>query len=512
MPQERVKQLQPLWLLLLAWIALRLIAVAGVNLGKDEAAYWYWNSTHLDFSYAFVPIAAIGIGKGVFCGELGDRALFLLAGAISVLLLYWLCRDCGLDLVQTRFACAAFAYSHWIWHTSSFLHPDGFLVPCWLAGLLLTRRALIRDGLLNWTLAGIVAGLAALSKYSGLALGAGIVAVLAIDIPADRGRRLLAFGLPLVAVISPLLWSQWQMQFLLPQSLGSLSQVAVEQSVVWRTLLWLSSPLLYISPLLLVVLYGAVPGALVRVIQGIRQGRARPRSELQHLVLVVPGLFVLVVFGGYALWRGQVKGNWILPAFLGLWPLAFQLLRERWRIGLFRPGIVVGAGLLHLAVPAVGLAAPGLGDALVSRLPSVINVSYTDLVSPQDLPKEPTFSWLERACEYHGWKEFGAAVDSVLSTRGWEVSSVASEQYAVAFGVTRYSKLARSVVLGDARFAHFASLGEPRPEQLLLVRRGGVDDVTSIGDYRRMEEFTLERSAVGCSPLTYEFAILERSP
>ena len=115
--------------------------VYGVELGKDEAVYWYW-SQHLDASYALLPFSLIALADALAPGsELFLRMPSILLGTLAVYWLYQLCRDFGLVAQRAGWATAAFALSHWGWHTSSYLHPDVFLATCWLLALRTGLRA-----------------------------------------------------------------------------------------------------------------------------------------------------------------------------------------------------------------------------------------------------------------------------------------------------------------------------------------------------------------------------------
>ncbi len=122
-------------------LLLRLWLIADVELGKDEAVYWYWEQ-HLDASYALLPFAILKVAHAV--GPQQEwflRLPSILLGTVSTRLLFRLCRLQDRDERRSLWAAAAFALSHRIWHTSSYLHPDGFIFPCWLSALYLACRA-----------------------------------------------------------------------------------------------------------------------------------------------------------------------------------------------------------------------------------------------------------------------------------------------------------------------------------------------------------------------------------
>ncbi|MDA0334641.1 MAG: glycosyltransferase family 39 protein [bacterium] len=467
-----------IWLLL--WAVVRTLLVTGVDLGKDEAAYWYW-SQHLDASYAWLPFVVIAVADAVWPGvDLILRLPFIAASVFSALLLHHLCRLRGLSSSRSALAVAAFATSHWIWHTGSFLHPDGMLVPAWLAVLVCSERATRGEDDRWWSVAGAAAGLAALSKYSGLVLAAGLFTWLLWLALHGRRRPLLRAGVVFVLCSSPLLFDLLSTGFLLPASLSTLSAVA-PASMPLRLLLFVAAPLVYVSPVLLFILY-----------RGAWSLRHQWRGSA-HLWL--PGVMLVGCFCFYALTRGQVKGNWILPAFLGLWPLAFATddLRSR---GVVVVLLVLGGSLA--ALPAVTLRWPGVAASLSRSALQPLNDSYTAIVSRRDLPREPTYSWTERVCEYHGWEAFGREVDEMIRRQNVRVpATIASSEYGLAFGIARYAHLVDAVALpGDPRFVRLAAA--PEQATLHLARIG--QQPPGVG---ARQDVIVRRSA-GCEPMAYE--------
>lgn len=85
------------------------------------------------------------------------------------------------------------------------------------------------------------------------------------------------------------------------------------------------------------------------------------REVNRDLALVLlHALFLIAGFAFFALYRGQIKGNWILPAFLGLWPFALGARGNgvsksylRWALptGLLQT-VVIAAALKYLVLLA----------------------------------------------------------------------------------------------------------------------------------------------------------------
>lgn len=471
----------PVWWLALAAVgALKLLLQDGVELGKDEAAYWYW-SQHLDASYALVPFSFTAAAYALWPGaEWALRLPPILLGLGAAALLYALCRQRGLAHADPLWATAALVTSHWTWHTSSYLHPDGFLVPAWLLALWCAHRALGSATWFPWVAAGAAAGLVCLTKYSGAALAAATTCAI---------------------VVLPLAWAQWQTGLSLPATLTTLSRVAEQMPLPARLAYFVANPLLYVSPLLLWVLYDAFLTGVARAARNRRSG---------DLVDVVPGLLLLAVFAFFALGRGQVKGNWILPAFLGVWPLAFSTTgptaRRCRRLLLIA---LVALGAVQSGAIALALQHPGLPARLRPLAGAALDATYPNLISEADRPREPAATWTERLCEYHGWAAFASALEATLDRTGVAPAvPVAGVQYAIPFTLAYYGSRQRPVyTVDDPRFSFLADLSPAEaPPQLVFVERAPARPppwlIRVYGPPASLPG--LARQGSGCGPERYE--------
>ena len=483
----------------------KLWLVADVELGKDEAAYWYW-SQHLDASYALLPFGVFNLAHALLPGhEWFLRLGSILAGTASVALLYQLCRADGLTASLAAWATAAFATTHWIWHTSSYLHPDSFLVLCWLLALRWARQSMEQPGPAAHAKLGLAAGLAALCKYPGALLALGLFAwILATRKRTERWRLLLWALLPFLLVTAPLIHAQLSTSFYLPTTLGTLSQIAPARHLLTRLALFLLNPLFFVSPFLLWLLY--------------RAGWRAARTWRAQLLALLPALFLLALFGFFALFQGQIKGNWILPAFLGLWPAAFRRpnlpSRPAWFLGL-----LLGTGLLFSLSAGLALKYPAIGPCLHTTLQHpVLNASYRLLLSPPDRQREASYSWTERACEYSGWQGLANALERTLEES--EVSPTTpllSPQYGVSFAMAYYTRTPRSCfTVDDPRFRYLADFhqqaGPPFPREVVFATRAGTPLPASLQalypERRVLAE--LPRAGRGCAPIPYQVALLRR--
>ena len=482
------------WILLGVYTLLRLWLVADVELGKDEAVYWYWGQ-HLDASYALLPFAMLKLAHALIPHqEWFLRLPSILLGTLSTALLYRLCTIQGLAECTARWAAAAFALSHWTWHTSSYLHPDGLLVPCWLLALYLARQAETTRELRSYVLMGIASGCVVLCKYSGAFLVGGLgLWIFFTQLDKERWRLLAAFLLPAFAVTSPLIHAQLSTGFYLPQTLSTLSRIEDLTNPLSRLFFFAVNPLFFASPFLLFLLYKGLAHA----------------AKKRDLLSLLPALCTIGVFLFFALYRGQIKGNWILPGLLSLWPVAFALQPKRWLLV-----AVVTTGLLQATTIGIGLKYPGLYSAIAER--SGLDQTYVGLVSKADQEREPSYSWNERLCEYSGWQQFAVDFEEMLRQEKIDLPlPLVSTQYSISFTMAYYGVTERKYyTVDDPRFRDLtdfsAGVGSDYPEEILyVVRKSGLVAESLRNPYLTQELVAeLSRNYSGCSPVFYQVFLL----
>ena len=479
-----------LWSLLGVYTLLKLWLVAEVELGKDEAVYWYWGQ-HLDASYALLPLAVFKLAHALYPHqEWFLRLPSALLGALSTALVYWLCRTQGLAKQPALWAAAAFALSHWTWHTSSYLHPDGFLVPCWLLALCMARQAAATNALRPYICTGLAAGLAVLCKYSGAFLVVGLGLWVALGHQGkERWCRLAAFLLPAFAVAAPLTYAQFSTGFYLPQTLSTLSRIDDLGHPLARLLFFAVSPLFFVSPFLLFLLWAGLG----------------PATKRRDLLALLPALCTVGAFLFFALGRGQIKGNWLLPGLLSLWPAAFAVCPRRWLLV-----ALVATGLLQSLAIGLGLKYPALYSDLIER--SGLDQSYVGLVSQEDQVREPSHSWRERLCEYSGWRRLAADAEEIIPRL-----PLLSTQYSIPFALAYYGQVEREYyTVDDPRFRDltdfYGQREEPYPEEVLFaVRTGGAVPESLLIRYPRRELIAeIDRRRAGCPSVSYEIFRLGR--
>lgn len=175
-------------------VAARLVYAGWLELSEDEAYYWVW-STRLAAGYFDHPPAIaflIRAGTAVLGDtERGVRLGALVLGGLTALLAAPLARDRVLVV-------AALASMPLLALGGLLATPDVPLMLCWAAGLCFAASD-------RWALVGLVAGLAMLSKYTGLLL----LPLLVLGRPAalrTRGPYLAAF-LAFLVYLPNALWN-----------------------------------------------------------------------------------------------------------------------------------------------------------------------------------------------------------------------------------------------------------------------------------------------------------------
>ncbi|MCY4604220.1 MAG: hypothetical protein OXE49_08320, partial [Gemmatimonadetes bacterium] len=220
---------------------------------------------------------------------------------------------------------------------------------------------------------------------------------------------------------------------------------------------------------------------------------------------LLPALCTIGAFLFFALGRGQIKGNWILPGLLSLWPVAFAAPLRRWLLV-----AVVAIGLLQSLAIGLGLKYPGLYNDLAAR--SGLDKSYVGLVSEEDRVREPSYSWSERLCEYGGWHRFAADAEKVLPSL-----PLLSTQYSIPFALAYYGRVEREYyTVDDPRFRDltdfYGQLKAPYPEEVLFaVRAGGKVPESLSATYPQRELIAgIDRRRAGCPSVSYQVFHLGR--
>lgn len=357
-------------------LVLHLVAAALTDLTPDEAYYALW-SRHLAWDYFDHPPAvafAIAAGRALFGeGALAVRAPALLAAAGVPILL---------ALAASRLAGPrAGAWAAWLASATLLVHvlgvvvtPDTPLTLAWAAALLLAADLLARaregapgTDLGRLALLGAAAGAAILSKLTGAALLAGVVAAF---LAVPEARRRLGPRLALVPLTAGLVASPWLLAVL---GAPERSDAAFQLSRLRPS----GAPLIHLVELL--AGQAAVLGPVVFAGALVWMRRALRRRAPEDRLLLALSLPTLLAFLGLAFLR-RVEVNWPAPGWLAA---------------------VVGLAILFAEAPR-----PRLGRALVATAAPVVVLVHVLAVTglPRGLA-DPT-------ARLRGWQALGTRLEA----------------------------------------------------------------------------------------------------
>lgn len=344
------------WWLLAAGVRAGLALL--VPLLPDETYYWEWTRRLEGGYFDHPPGIAFLLSLGVqVAGDtlVGVRLGPWVAGGLAHAALIALAGELGGARAAARAALLVFVLPL---ATLGFVlaTPDAPLFAALSLGLLFLARALgapLRSwaALGWWTLTGLAAGAAAVSKYSGVLFPVAVTIACLVH-PALR-RRLREPGpwvaaLAAAALFAPVIVWNWFYDWVSFRFQLSHGFSPARGSPLTRELELLGGQLGLASPILFVLLALAVGGAL-RAGWQVRK-RLAPHDPLARrfalaVVAVVPLLLFIV-----SAWRRSVEANWPAP----IYPPAIALLAAcaaRWAFGRwYRAGVAFAGALLVVVV------------------------------------------------------------------------------------------------------------------------------------------------------------------
>jgi len=341
--------------IVVAVTALRVLILnlTDLNLGPDEAQYWYW-STDLAAGYYSKPpmIAWLIAGATAVCGD-GEACIRtpspLLYG-LAALFVFGAARV--LYGVRAAFWSALFfILLPGISLSAALITTDVPLLCFWAMATYGLANLLGRapsEGRLTAILTGVAIGLAMLSKYAGayFLLGLGVAAIF------DRRVRGHVLGwngalmlLAALAVFSPnIVWN-------LHHGFATVSHTAYNAGLGGkmfnfdRLAEFFGAQFIVFHPILMGVI-------LAGLIVGLRRMRW-PHVKADDIVLICLSLPVIAI-GLTIGFLSKANANWAAPAFVGLSIVAaVWLLRagaRRWMIATLAVSVVVAAGLYTAAL------------------------------------------------------------------------------------------------------------------------------------------------------------------
>jgi 4-amino-4-deoxy-L-arabinose transferase-like glycosyltransferase len=416
------------WLVALAVLTALRLVVAGVTpLAPDEAYYWVWSRSLQGGYLDHPPMVALFIAAGTaIAGEtaLGVRMMGPLSLALGSILLARAAEDLFPGRNAGPWAAALLNATLLAGIGGVTMTPDTPLLFFATAALWATARLHRTDDGRWWLAIGLFAGLALVSKYTAVLLGAGLVLWMLLDATA-RGWLLRwhvwAGGVLALLAFAPVVAWNWSHEW---ASFAKQGGRAGSGDAGW-TLRFLgelvgaqaglATPIVF-----LLCVAGAGAAALAWF-------RRRDGAALLIASLTLPGaaLFIWQSLGS------RVQGNWPALLYPAAAIAAAALLQSRFWLRLRVPALVLG-GVMTAGVYLQATAAP---------LP---------LARGQD----PTLARLG------GWEDFVAAVEVAAAREG--AAFVAAEEYGLASVLAFRMPRGRMVVAMDPRWRHFA-LPPPTP-------------------------------------------------
>ena len=278
----------------------RALVFAGTDLYADEAYYWLWGQ-RLDVGYFDHPPVVAWLSRAssdLLPGEFGVRLLFLACGAATVWLTARIAAELTDDARAPVIAALLAATAPMMTITGALALPDAPQLCLQALATWLVLRASGR----TWLLAGVVLGLAMLTKYSSVLIAPGVLAALVFD-PSLRGELRTRWpwlgALVALAVFLPCL--AWNVS----HDFVSLRFQASHAFAGQRFGKYLPD---YAGALLA----GAGPVAVLLGLGRLVRGRSSAEVRLAGLVLVPLAVTT------WSACRGPVEANWPAIAYPGL--------------------------------------------------------------------------------------------------------------------------------------------------------------------------------------------------
>ena len=354
-------------LLALGLTAIRLVAAGSIHLTEDEAYYRIW-AQHLQLGYLdHPPMIAwwIRIGEAVF----GDTPLGIrLLPALSCGLNTWMIGD----LARRLGAGPRAAFRAALWYNATLTVclggmlaiPDSPASLFWTATLWALARFWERRRAGWWLVAGLTAGLAVMSKYSGLFLAPGVLLWL-LAVPGGLAELRkpgpwAAAGLAVAVFAANIVWNAQNHWITVIKQFG---RAAPHQIALG-----------YLGELVVTQFLLFTPIMAVYAVLGARQAwRERAQADAVQLMLPVA---TAAPFATYLLLHSlhdRVQGHWPAPAF-GALAICAAVAAERitaapWQRWARRLAPVGGYAVAVAAFAAMALPTPSPLGPLDLTLP-----------------------------------------------------------------------------------------------------------------------------------------------
>jgi 4-amino-4-deoxy-L-arabinose transferase-like glycosyltransferase len=444
-------------LLALGLTALRLIAAGSIHLTEDESYYRLW-AQHLQFGYLdHPPMIAwwIRAGETIFGDTpLGVRLVAVLGSGLTTWLIGDLARRLGAE-PRTAFRAA-------LWYNATLTVclggmlaiPDAPASLFWTITLWVLARFWADRRAAWWLAAGLAAGLAVMSKYSGLFLAPGVLLWLLL-IPGGRAE-LRKPGPWMAAAVAGLVFAAnvvWNAQNHWITFAKQFGRVAPHGVTLAHLGDLIGTQILLFTPLL--AGYAAV---------GVRQGwRQRKDPGAVQLMLPVATSAPFAVYLLIHSLHDRVQGHWPVPLF-GALAICAAVAAERF-------GATRGGRALRRAAPALGFVAGAAAFGVMA------------------LPYPNALGRFDPTLPLRGWPQFAGDVEALRARTG--AAWVGTESYGVFSQLNDEGRIAAPVLEVVERDRYWAS--DPgRPD---VARPGLIVDLS-----RRLKRENILRCFTSVAP------------
>jgi 4-amino-4-deoxy-L-arabinose transferase-like glycosyltransferase len=438
--------MQTVWAIALGAGAFRFLLFRGLDLYADEAYYWMW-SRHLATGYFdHPPMVAwlVRAGSAVLPGEPGVRILFVACGALAVVFAGLIAREMSDDPRAPAVGALLAATSPILMLTGGLALPDAPVEAAYAAATWLLARARGR----GWITAGVVVGLALLSKYTAALLAPALLLLVLLDPELRRELRTpwpwMGGAVAVLVFLPNLLWNAshgWVT--IVVQGRHGLGSQATLRSV-------------------LEFLGGLIGGAgIVAFPLGLRRIlRGRDSFTIRVAAATLVPIAVLV----FSAMRGPVEANWgaaVYPALCGAAAAELVRLRPAWSQGL----LAFTAGLGMVAAVGFGLEVrnPGLipADSVgvqrfrgwpehAAKVRVAAGLACGAIGDPPGCRPDDPFvypSTYQEAAElafYAGWTRFGPAAERPSQLDLWNDVPRPGDAFLVVGGIPEEKRLFRA--------------------------------------------------------------------
>ncbi len=420
--RETRGEMRTVWTIALGVAAFRAMLFHGLDLYADEAYYWMWSRRPALGYFDHPPMVAwlVRAGTALLPGELGVRILFVACGALAVVFAGLIARELSDDPRAPAVGAALAASAPLLMLTGGLALPDAPVEAAYAGATWLVARARGR----RWIAAGVLVGLALLSKYTAALLAPALLLLVLLDRELRHELRTpwpWLGGLVAVLVFLPnLLWNA---------SHGWLSIVVqvrhgAGDGASARLILE------YVAGLL----GGAGVVALPLGVAALVSGRESARVRVAAATLVPVAVTVVSAL------RGKVEANWAAlayPALCGAAAGQLVRLRPAWSRGLLNFSVALGM----VAAVAFGLEVrnprliPADSEAVrrfrgwpefAARAREAVRASCASLGTPAGCGPDDPFvypSSYQDAAElayYAGWTRFGPAAERPSQLDLWD--------------------------------------------------------------------------------------------